>query len=531
MRGAGRDLLILVSLVNLAYLRVWTELLTLRSSDLFLLEKPYGPGDYVAAVCGVALIAAALWGLALFSRFCGGKWMRRARYLGFVLLALVPLSSIRNLLMAHYPQVSIFVGPQLLARLRAPLIRVPALALAGVFCIALVRYRAVVVRAIAWMFILVAPLAAFTFAESLWMALGTRRSFPPGKALGGYLAHAKASPRVLWILSDEWDYRLTFVDRPPGLSLPALDRLSREVFFAENAVSPGWATILSVPAYIDGAHVRHSTPVGIDKLALDFAGSRPAEDWGTRPNIFSEARAGGFNTGIVGWYLPYCSVFAPDLSSCSTMPMETLASTMRGGPFFRNMMNQARSVVETGVLSPFGQSLCGQARVRNYPILMGRLRSMAADPRLGLIFVHLPITHAPFVYDRRTGAFTLANHPFTGYWDSLALLDRTVADLRSFLEARGQWDRTTILLSTDHPYRSANILTGRLDPRIPFLLKFAGEKQGLRYPRLFNTVLTSQLLLAVLRGEVKDANDAAAWLDRHPDTDVAQPSKVRDAGE
>jgi hypothetical protein len=40
-----------------------------------------------------------------------------------------------------------------------------------------------------------------------------------------------------------------------------------------------------------------------------------------------------------------------------------------------------------------------------------------------------------------------------------------------------------------------------------------GERVNFAAP--FNTVLTHDLLLAILRGEVSDTKGAAAWLDRH----------------
>jgi hypothetical protein len=58
-------------------------------------------------------------------------------------------------------------------------------------------------------------------------------------------------------------------------------------------------------------------------------------------------------------------------------------------------------------------------------------------------------------------------------------------------------------------------LDGKFDRRVPFLLKFAGQKQGLLYAAQFNTLGSQDLLLAVLRGEVADAAAASQWLDAH----------------
>ena len=135
--------------------------------------------------------------------------------------------------------------------------------------------------------------------------------------------------------------------------------------------------------------------------------------------------------------------------------------------------------------------------------------------RSGFTLVHLPIPHAPHAYDRKTGEFTLGNSPIAGYVDSLALLDRTIGEIRRSMEKAGTWDSTTVLFTSDHPYRESMQLDGKSDPRIPYILKLASQKEGVEYTPRFNTVLTADLLIAVLRGEIADVASAAAWLDRN----------------
>ena len=61
---------------------------------------------------------------------------------------------------------------------------------------------------------------------------------------------------MLWILCDEWDYRLTFVDPDPTLQLPEISRLRGEVLFADHAMPPGPETPVSIPGYFTGKFVR-----------------------------------------------------------------------------------------------------------------------------------------------------------------------------------------------------------------------------------------------------------------------------------
>ena len=164
----------------------------------------------------------------------------------------------------------------------------------------------------------------------------------------------------------------------------------------------------------------------------------------------------------------------------------------------------------------FGQSLSTRQHRRLYEAMMERTRAVVNRPEYGLMLVHLPIPHAPFFYDRSTGRFTLTFSPNRGYIDALALVDHTVGDLRRTMESEGNWESTTVLLTSDHSYREAHALDGKKnDPRVPFLLKLAGQTQGLNYFTEFNTILTHDLLLAILKGELSTPAQIVPWLDKH----------------
>jgi hypothetical protein len=107
----------------------------------------------------------------------------------------------------------------------------------------------------------------------------------------------------------------------------------------------------------------------------------------------------------------------------------------------------------------------------------------------------------------------LKNSPIRGYFDSLALLDATLGEIRRSMRAAGTWDQTAVLITSDRPYRSAEAIDGKSDPRIPFFLKMPLQASGGVYSRQFNTVLAHDLVLAILDGRVSDMAGAAAWLD------------------
>lgn len=290
--------------------------------------------------------------------------------------------------------------------------------------------------------------------------------------------------------------------------------------------------MLSLPSLIDGRRVVEATPVDWNLETLRYADADQTIPWGSEPNVFSKARAAGFNSALIGWFLPYCRFIGADVSSCvwiaqeaSGRPAAAMASI--GSTFPEKLVDMFRSLPGNSL---FGQALSSQRRVETYRALMEHTENAVKDERLGLIFVHFPLPHWPVVYDRRTGTFTNDGRAKTWYLDNLALLDRLVGELRAAMEHSGDWNKMTVIFSADHPFRAAVKLDGKEDSRVPFLVKFPAQNYTLDYSPQFNTVSTSEILLAILRGEMATPNQLAGWLDLHRDTTMVHVDPKSAAG-
>jgi hypothetical protein len=507
-RKSRRDLMIALSLANICYLRVWSELLTYNRSDTYLMEAPPGPAAYMAAMAGVLLMAGLLWALAVLARATLSKAAFRVAEVGFLVFLVVPLNSIRAVLSEHFP----YLKSPLFALVGTGGVVILAIVLiiGGLVCAVLFHRKAApVAGAVIAAFL---PFCAVTFGQATWKAAhydaANFAARPPAPRVA-----AKESPRVLWILCDEWDYRLTFVDPDPTLQLPEISRLRGEVLFADHAMPPGPETPVSIPGYFTGKFVQGVGYDGPRELQVVYRGASEAVPWSTQPNVFASAREIGFNTALVDWFHPTCRVLS-GLGYCRWWELARQHNSM-GRAFWQLLANQPRSLFETTMLSVFGQSLSVRQQVDTYHAILDDGLAVANDPRFGFSFVHLPIPHSPHAYDRRTSRFTLKNSPIRGYIDSLALLDRTLGEIRQSMKAAGTWDKTTVLMTSDHPYREAEQLDGKTDPRIPFLLKLASQKEGRLYNQPFNAILTGDFLLAILKGEVYDVAGAVGWLDQN----------------
>jgi len=151
------------------------------------------------------------------------------------------------------------------------------------------------------------------------------------------------------------------------------------------------------------------------------------------------------------------------------------------------------------------------------------LRSIV-DSRLNLVFVHWDIPHLPAIYDAGEDGFSVDSD--STYVDNLRLLDRTVMAVHLTLERAGLWDSSTILMTSDHPFRIAFWGRSRLAPlslgslpqtsEVPFLLKMAGQKQGVAYNAPMQTVIAKDLLLAIMKREITQPAQIAEWLEHNP---------------
>jgi hypothetical protein len=509
-----RDFVITLSFANLAYFRVWHELESYNPTRLPAMKWLPNHTALLACMLNVLLAATACTAVTAFFRRRHASMSTPGRIVFLALLA-VPCFAVYRVVSERY---QILRGE--LIRVVGPIVTVLIfLAAAAVFAGIILRWHAAVVRWAAVVLIAFAPGVLVTFGWALWgiygpppVDLSDRPSPPPSPA-------AHLQPRVIWLLFDEWDYRLSFVDRPKDLYLPEMDRLKATALSATDAVPPARATALSVPMLLGGERYDRVTLEGPTSIRVTPIGDLDHHlDWNSRKTIFSEARAMNFNTALAGWYLPYCRVLANELNGCEWVPMEDQRNSIRTNSLPQAMTDQVRSLFETSLFSPFGQSLATQFHATQYHRLYESARRFMNDPMYGVVFVHMSIPHAPFIYDRKTGLFTGKNSAARGYLDNLALLDRTIGEFRRALEQSAQWDSSTILFTTDHYFRSSYLLDGKMDFRIPFMLKLAGQKEAAEYTKRFNTLVSKDLLLEILGQKIQTPQQALQWIGRHRNT-------------
>ncbi len=489
-----RDLAIALSLANLCFFRAWGELLE-PYNYYFMKTPPFI--NFAAIILNVLLLAAVFWIGLNFARR-SDRWyaMGIARW-AFLVVLIVPLNGIRQVLPPVANLIAI-VGKNGFIILSFVLIMLGMLFL--------LRWHRQVIRVISILILVLFPFFLMTFSQAVYSLAKYDATIVDEPLASPPIQEKKSTPRVLWLLFDGMDQRVTFFERPPTVKLPEIDLLRRNALYATNAYPPTNATLLSLPSLITGRRIDEALPNSLREMMITFRGARKAVGWSTQSNVFSKALAAGFNTAVVGWYHPYCRVIGISLTTCSWEEVFGSTAGSHKTSVFETMIYQIYN------LWPWRAR---QHHIESYLRVLQDAKKAVVDSSLGLILAHFPVPHKPYIYDRMKGDFTLLNYSATGYLDNLVLADLTLGELRSVMEAAHTWENTNILVTSDHWWLYSSLLDGRVDQRVPFILKLAGQKEGVVYEPAFNTILTHNLFLALLRGEVGGPKSVMAWLDQH----------------
>ena len=321
----------------------------------------------------------------------------------------------------------------------------------------------------------------------------------------------ESSRRVIWIIFDEMDQRVSFLERPDYVHLPEFDRLRQEGLYALNAHPPYHSTLESVPALLTGRLVSRAAPVAPDDLQITYLGAEAPVSWRSQPNIFSMVRERSLNAAGGGYGHSYCRLFGDMLTSCFS----------HSNSYFEwKGENSEDNLLAAAIAQILPEAISNRyIPMRNYLRMLEYAKKVAVDERLNLIFLHFRVPHRPYIYDVEKEEFSVlydfVSYPSgKGYFSNLVLADATLGEIRNALESAGLWKKTTIIASSDHWWRN-NTYDRKVDKRVPFILKLAGENEAVIYELEFNTVLTCGLVLAILDGHLSSIKDVVNWLDDH----------------
>ena len=470
-----RNIIAGLSLANLCFLRAWSEIFGVRLQSYYVAITPL---DRLALFLNVLLVGFFLAAVLIASEATTNRWVKRFTLVFMTLLALIPLDAVR----VQFLELSF---SQIRRALLQPAIALAVIAGFAAAIWALRHWHVRLMNALTGILLIFSPLIVFTF----WAAARPRASgATENSALRSSLSTPAPNTRLVVAVFDELDQYVTFEARPADVSLPAFDALSAAALRFPNAESPSDATSVAIPAMLLGEPLTSARPRSTDDLEV-FAQSTSLGSWSTRPNLLTATLDRGLGVGIVGWYHPYCRLF-PAVSTCYWEPAGLVSH------------GDDRSLVRAmGVL--FTTLTPMNSRVRHRHIYENTVRAATAavgNERLGLVFLHLPVPHRPWIYDRSQRRHTLVNTRDDGYLDNLVLADETLMLLRAELQRSGLADRTVLIVTADHGLRATPLGDPQRRNRVPFLVHLPGQPRETVVQTPISTVALRQLSEAILEG-------------------------------
>jgi hypothetical protein len=486
-----RRLLFSLSAANLNLLPVWNELLYLGEDQLYFTPVPTRT-DFGLLLVSWLILAAGIFGLlrALEFRRGGNVW---PRLVVWGLLGVNPMNFVRvqlGLTIDTLGSVGVVSLLAAIAVLVVFVLRAPKKVGAGVELVVLILSPLCLTNA-AQAFWYASPLSQH---PSLASVVGPRAAIPP----------APTSPlqRVVWIVFDELDGRMLFRERNGRAETPAFEALRNEATFYSHVSPPGGHTIEAMPSLWLGERVVRSRTRGASQLDVEFDGRSGWHPLTQQPHLFRQAFASGARIGLVGFYHPYCRLFADVAQTCSS------------GSFAVTRGWQPRDVADVWVaqwraLTPLWRRAVYLAMHR---YLVERAREAAVDPDLDFVAIHLGVPHAPPIFDAARGELTWF-WPGIGYRDNLALADQTLAEITQAMRAAGVWRDTAVVVSSDHGWRGRDGYDRHASGAVPLFVKLPNQHAGEVDARDLDAIVVPQLLRALWLGELTDPHALAAWID------------------
>lgn len=480
------------------------------------------------------LLGVLAWSLVLWLLNRAGRLRTlpgRFARISFILLPLYwlpdALTSIEGVTTAYLGLVSAFgrigIG---VATSRSLVLAMMLCAMAGLVLLAIRT------RAGRWMrtgLLLLSALPAVLVFQVL-LRLTTRQPLPE---------HAAQVParRVIWLIFDELDQPI-LEDRLK--QLPAFQALAGQALVATKAHAPSNYTDLSLPSLWTGVPVFDASSSSRAGLLIRSTDTSPwSRTWLRGRTVFERVHALGLGVHIVGWHLPYCTLF-PERPGFITEDSSPLAAPGPGRNIFQWMLrdnliwNQIYALNARRFrhdLDRYEMALEQQPkghlgnRIRDLVDEQERALGEAIQGRsAALIFGHLGAPHLPLSGTRPPGP----PNPTEDYFANLArcdrLLSRTIVPL-----LRKESIPTMVIISSDHWFRYAEAKAQAVDCQkdpsrrpIPFLVFMTSEHEHppAPYERGFNTERTRDLVEGFLDGRIRTYAEVTALMNTWPDTNT-----------
>jgi hypothetical protein len=179
----------------------------------------------------------------------------------------------------------------------------------------------------------------------------------------------------------------------------------------------------------------------------------------------------------------------------------------------------------------FGDEQRNSPHRRDYLDVMTNAEDLLRDQRIGFVFLHIPVPHPPGIYDRTMHQLSTRGD----YLDNLVLADDTLGSLMKVLRSTPNYEQTTLILSSDHSWRTnwwrrGDLLPGsswseeedrvthggKFDPRPVLMVRLPGATIGQVISTPTSVLAVHSILDALLHEQLHTPADLEKLLERQP---------------
>jgi hypothetical protein len=264
-------------------------------------------------------------------------------------------------------------------------------------------------------------------------------------------------PRLVWIVFDELSYDQLFEHRAHDLDLPNFDALRATSTLYTNVQPIGDHTVTILPSLLGGNIVDDYRFRWNNHLDLHFSGVHGWHPATGDSSVFGDAHQSGWRTAAVGWYNPYCTVYAGSIDDCYWMNWDKIEGPMAQDQTLWHNTFTPLNELERRIVSPARSAhyLCNydvNQRLRTHLDLERHALSLLRTDQADFVFLHLAIPHSPNIWSRIDNAYTTKCD--SSYLDNLALADIEMGKLLTLLKSSPRWQETTLIVEGDHSWRT-----------------------------------------------------------------------------
>jgi hypothetical protein len=298
--------------------------------------------------------------------------------------------------------------------------------------------------------------ALCSIAQLLWVATWK----PAPNQISAAWATSPQPPRnhplLVWIIFDELSYDQVFEHRAGDLSLPNFDVLRAQSTLFTNAQPAGYHTVQIIPSLLTGKMVDGIRYNFHNRLWVHHKSESGWQPIDGAQTLFGDAEKAGWRTAAVGWYNPYCSIYADAIQNCFWTNHDMFDGIMaQGAPLATNIYTPLQQVVRE-IKSPAraDRDLCTydvRHRYQTHIDLQQHAFQLLHTDQADFIFFHFSVPHSPNIWSRIHNDYT--QYCDSSYLDSVALTDRVLGRVLATLKGSPRWNDTTLIVQGDHSWR------------------------------------------------------------------------------